>query len=118
MTYMICNGQKLNLVLSHPDKSDTSKMSQEEMRKEMESYFGNWDPVYVDGFHYIMRSLMTYIIDTFQLDEDRTGNAVYPKLPPVRGHPFGEMGLRIRQVHDSGRRGACHGPVSVNGYVM
>ncbi|GAB1193460.1 hypothetical protein APSETT444_002676 [Aspergillus pseudonomiae] len=46
MTYMISNGTRLNLVLSHPDASDTSNMSQEELTQEMLSYFHNWDPMY------------------------------------------------------------------------
>ncbi|KAE8380191.1 hypothetical protein BDV26DRAFT_145222 [Aspergillus bertholletiae] len=45
MTYMISNGTRLNLVLSHPDASDTSNMSQEELTQEMLSYFHNWDPM-------------------------------------------------------------------------
>ncbi|KAE8154365.1 hypothetical protein BDV25DRAFT_136061 [Aspergillus avenaceus] len=45
MTYMISNKTRLNLVLSHPDASDTSNMSQEELTQEMLSYFHNWDPV-------------------------------------------------------------------------
>ncbi|KAJ5218109.1 monooxygenase [Penicillium cinerascens] len=44
MAYMICNGSRLNLVLSHPDERDTSNMSQEELTQEMLSYFYGWDP--------------------------------------------------------------------------
>jgi salicylate hydroxylase len=46
MAYMIRNGNQLNLVLSHPDMSDTSNMSQEELTQEMLSYFSDWDPEY------------------------------------------------------------------------
>lgn len=46
MAYMISNGTRLNLVLSHPDASDTSNMSQEELTQEMMSYFHDWDPMY------------------------------------------------------------------------
>ncbi|RAQ74926.1 monooxygenase [Aspergillus flavus] len=45
MAYMISNGTRLNLVLSHPDASDTSNMSQEELTQEMLSYFHDWDPM-------------------------------------------------------------------------
>lgn len=46
MTYMISSGRRLNLVLSHPDASDTSNMSQEGLTQEMLSYFDGWDPAY------------------------------------------------------------------------
>lgn len=50
MTYMISDGKRLNAVLSHPDANDTSNLSQEELTREMESYFHNWDPTYDHRF--------------------------------------------------------------------
>ena len=43
MTYMIAGGERLNVVLSHPDDIDTGGWSTERLMAEIKNQFTGWD---------------------------------------------------------------------------
>lgn len=93
MTYMISSGKRLNLVLSHPDASDTSTMSQEELTQEMLSYFDGWDPAYG----------CPSLLGGDQLTRDSRLMKVVQKKWTIQNFPLFEVNPLDRWASDSGK---------------